>query len=502
MDKSAAALGAWLMFKDMLKSFRFRIMLYFCIAFVLFGLNSLTHTYTHIHFPFAENSFAAEISPARQQQPRQGPLTEQEQKWARIAWTYFEKNVNPQTGLAGAQPNYAPFTMWDLSAHIAAILAAKEFKFIDSKQFDHRIRSILVWMNRMQLFRGVLPNQFYSADNGVMVDWANNPGELGWSALDLGRLLTWLKILKERYPKYGELVDRAVMRWNWSQLLDREGTMFGASYYQRDENNLIHYAEGRLGYEEYAARGFALWGGKTDAASAILPYSSISIYGYDIPFDARDPENMHAPNFVVTENYVLDGIEHNWDLPGDPNTSVYRHSDPMQAEFAWRVYKAQEGRFIKTGILTARTEDAVDSPPYFVYGTILGHGKPWATLSHEGGAMPELACLNTKAAFGLWVLFSSEYTDLLIKAAATLYDPEKGFYVGRYEQTGKINSAVTLNGNGVILEILLFKQIGKLLIYSGKPSYWDIFFAENVIPERALPPWKYQPYITIHKYDP
>ncbi|XPV77590.1 MAG: DUF3131 domain-containing protein [Desulfovibrio sp.] len=442
------------------------------------------------------------MSPASSQFPRQGALTEQEMKWARTAWKYFENNVNPDTGLAGAQPNYAPFTMWDLSAHFAAILAAKELGMIDNHEFDKRIRTILSWMNRMDLFNGSLPNQFYSADNGAMVDWANNPGELGWSALDLGRLLIWMKIIKERFPKYAEMLDKIVMRWDWSQLLDREGTMFGASYYQRNKNNLIHYAEGRLGYEEYAARGFALWGAKTDAASEIIPYSTISVYGYNIPFDARDPENMHAPNFVVTENYVLDGIENNWDLPGDPNTDVYRHSDPMQAEFAWRVYKAQEGRYLSTGILTARTEDAVDQAPYFVYGTILGHGIPWATLSHEGGAMPELSCLNTKAAFGLWVLFKSDYTDKLIEAVSTLYDPEKGFYVGRYEETGKINSAITLNGNGVILEILLFKHAGKLLTYSGKKSFWDKYFEKNTIPEKALPPWKYQPYLTIHKYDP
>ncbi|NDV19259.1 DUF3131 domain-containing protein [Pseudodesulfovibrio sp. JC047] len=447
-------------------------------------------------------AWSAPISPAREPVPRQGPLTKQEQQWARIAWSYFQANVNEETGLAGAQPNYAPFTMWDISAHIAAIISAYQLGLIEEKEFDGRIRKILKWFTNMDLFRGDLPNQFYSADNGQMVDWANQPGELGWSALDLGRLLTWLKILKEKYPVYGELVDKGVMRWNWTKLMDREGTMFGASYYQRDPNNLIHYAEGRLGYEEYAARGFLLWGANTDAASAVDPYSTITVYGFPIPFDAREPENLHAPNFVVSESYVLDGIEHNWDVPGDTNTNVTLHSDPIQAEFAWRIYKAQEARFLNTGILTARTEDAVDKPPYFVYGTILGYGTPWATLSHEGKSMPELACLNTKAALGLWVLFKSDYTDLLAEAVSALYEPDKGFYVGRFEETGMLNKSITLNGNGVIMEILLYKATGKLLTYSGKESYWDLFFKTNSLPKKALPPWKYQPFITIHKFDP
>ncbi|WP_051677146.1 DUF3131 domain-containing protein [Maridesulfovibrio frigidus] len=450
---------------------------------------------------FPANS-EADFKPAVKQVPRQGPLTPREQKWAETAWDYFKNNVNQQTGLAGAQPNYSPFTMWDLSAHIAAVVAAKELGIIDSKDFDSRIRKIVSWLNVMELFRGDLPNQFYSADNGAMVDWSNQPGALGWSALDLGRLLTWLKILKERYPEYAEQIDKSVMRWNWSKLMDRQGIMFGASYYQRDANNLIHYAEGRLGYEEYAARGFGLWGANTKTASKIDPYSTITIYGVPVPFDARDPENEHAPNFVVTENYVLDGIEHNWDLPGDRNTNVNRHSDPMQAKFAWNVYKAQESRFLNTGILTAKTEDAVDKAPYFIYDTILGQGIPWATLSHEGTPMPELSSLNTKAALGLWVLFKSDYTDLLAEVASTMYEPGKGFYVGRYEKTGKLNHAITLNGNGVILEILLYKTQGKLLKYSDSKSYWDKFFKSNSLPSKALPPWKYQPYITIHKYDP
>ncbi len=446
--------------------------------------------------------FARDIRPAHKPIPRQGPLTEREMKWARIAWKYFENNVNPRTGLAGAQPNYAPFTMWDLAAHIAAIIAAYELKIIDSHEFDMRIRKILIWMNHMKFFRDTLPNQFYSADHGKMVDWANKPGELGWSALDLGRLLIWLKILKERHPIYAELVDKAVMRWNWSKLVDREGSIFGASYFQRKKDMFIHYQEGRLGYEEYCARGYGLWGADTTKASEIEPYSTVRVYDQDIPFDARDPENIHAPNFVVSESYVLDGIENNWDFPNDKNRDVTKHSDKMVADFAWRIYKAQEARYIHTGILTARTEDAVDRPPYFVYGTILGLGIPWNTVSHEGKPMPELACLNTKAALGLWVLFKSEYTDLLADAVDSLYDPDKGFYVGRYETTGKINKAITLNGNGVILEILLYKQTGKLLIHSGRKTYWDLFFEKHSLPEKALPPWKYQKFITVHKYDP
>ncbi len=89
--------------------------------------------------------------------PRQGPLTEREMSWAKTAWSYFQNNVNPVTGLAGAQPNYSPFTMWDLSAHMAAILSANELGLIDDKEFDSRMRKIISWLNVMELFAEICP---------------------------------------------------------------------------------------------------------------------------------------------------------------------------------------------------------------------------------------------------------------------------------------------------------------------------------------------------------
>lgn len=66
--------------------------LFLCVIFTLLGAPVLN---------------AAGIKPATRQIPRRGPLTEREMGWARTAWSYFQNNVNPATGLAGAQPNYS-----------------------------------------------------------------------------------------------------------------------------------------------------------------------------------------------------------------------------------------------------------------------------------------------------------------------------------------------------------------------------------------------------------
>ena len=86
-----------------------------------------------------------------------------------------------------------------------------------------------------------------------MVNYSNQPEEIGWSAIDIGRLLLWLKIVSVRYPEFSEYIDRIVLRWSYCDLLDRCGLLYGGSMAQGKINL---FQEGRLGYEEYAAVGY------------------------------------------------------------------------------------------------------------------------------------------------------------------------------------------------------------------------------------------------------
>jgi len=239
------------------------------------------------------------------------------------------------------------------------------------------------------------------------------------------------------------------------------------------DKQVRYLQEGRLGYEEYAAKGFQLWGFNTDLASRAEPYGVVPILGVLVPYDTRDPRDLGAHNYVVSENYILDGIEMNWDLPSDKTSNDFVHTDKVVTDFAQRIFQVQENRYKQTGILTARTEHQLAAAPYFVYDTIYSDGYPWNTITEDGKFVPEHAAVSLKAALGLWALSKTEYSQLLFDTVSDLYDPERGFYEGRYEKDGGVIGTYTANNNGIILESLLYKVQGKLLKFHSHPNLWD-----------------------------
>lgn len=408
---------------------------------------------------------------SRSYKPRQGKLIEKEMKMARIAWKYFENNYQSATGLVNAVDKYPSATMWDLASYLGGLVSAFELGVIEKSVFDSRMVTILKTFNELNFFRGELPNKVYNSKTAEKVNYANKSGEIGFSALDLGRLLIWLKIIKERYPQYGGSIDNFVLRWNFNHVLDREGTMYGAAL--NDKKEVLYMQEGRLGYEEYSAKGFQLWGFNAEKASKPEPLNYISIYGIYVPYDSRDPRKLGAHNYVVTENYVLDAIEMNWDLSSDRSSDNNTHTDKSVAEFAQRIYLVQEKRYRETGIITARTEHQLDGPPYFVYDAIFTDGYPWNTITESGKFVPEFAAVALKGALGIWAVWDTEYSSLVFDYVSDQYDPERGFYEGIYENGKGLIKTFTANNNGIILECLLFKQEGKILKFGKAESLWD-----------------------------
>ena len=409
---------------------------------------------------------------------RNGALTAQERKMLKIAWKYFQNNYQETTGLVNAVNDYPSTTLWDTASYLGGLVTAYENCIVDKEEFDRRMVTILKTFNGMDFYRGEVPNKVYHTQTGKKVNYGNEEGEIGFSALDLGRLLIWLKIIKERYPQHSNAIDRFVLRWNFCHMIDPCGTMYGA-YLDQEKNETVYVQEGRLGYEEYAAKGFQLWGFDTTRASKPEPYETIPIYGVDVPYDVRDPRRLTAHNYVVCESYVLDGMELNWDLVQDTKKDDMYHSDTITADFAQRIYMTQVMRYKTKGILTARTEHQLDGPPYFVYDTIYTDGYAWNTITETGEYVPDYAAIALKGALGLWAVWATDYTDLLFKTISGLYDLEKGFYEGLYENgKGRINT-FTANNNGIMMEALLYKTQGKLLRLSGRESLWDKVIADE-----------------------
>lgn len=386
------------------------------------------------------------------------PLTPDEEIYARAAWQYFLNNYQPATGFANAVGGYPSGTLWDMGNYLMALNAARQLNLVNQADFDNRLNQFLNGLNQLPLFENTLPNKVYNAQTGQMTDYGNNPSErgLGWSALDIGRLLAALHVMRTCHPQYADWIRGTVEKWQIERSL-QDGQLFGATVLSNNETLLVQ--EGRLGYEEYAVRGYELWGHQASEAVSLEPFQFVDIYGVQVPVDTRDYERTNANNYVVSESYILDAIE--FGLQGE------------LAEYATRVLEVQRRRYEATGELTAVSEDNIDRVPYFLYNTVYANGTPWATITDTNQPHPDLRTISTKAAFGWRYLYpDNAYAQQVFDAVKDLRSPDGGgFYAGLYQATNQPNVALTGNTNGLILEILYYKARGnRPLIGSDRVS--------------------------------
>lgn len=393
----------------------------------------------------------AAIETSRDLPPMPAPraLAEREQAWARIAWQYFENNTDARTGLVNSVQDYPAATMWDTGSYLLALISARKLGIVDAAEFDARMDRALRSLAQLPLYGDVLPNKSYSTATLAMVDYTGKPAPqgIGWSAIDIARLLLPLDIVAWQYPRHTEAAMQVISRFDLARVAQR-GSLLGVSI--AADGAAREVQEGRLGYEQYAAGGYALLG--SDVRDALDYRSHLAwtdVYGIRVPVDDRDPRKYGARDFVVSEPYVLGGLEFGW--------------DSASRELAWRVYRAQEQRFRQTGVPTAVTEDHLDRAPYFAYNAVYSDGRAWNTVTENGESVPALRTLSVKAAFGWHALYQSEYTGKLIAAVADLHDEDKGWYAGRYETDGSANRVLTANTNAVVLESLAYIAQGRLL---------------------------------------
>jgi len=430
-------------------------------------------------------------------QGRFGPLSETEKQWAAAAWKYFENNYNPQTGLYNSVDGYKTATLWHMGDSLAALIAARELELIPVCDFDKRLSELLHFLNTMDLFYGKLPNKMYNTEEGSTdilktqkhkEATQENKEEIGWSATDIGRLLIWLRILKTRYPEYAEYADRAVLRWNFCDLIDSCGTLYGGI--KAADGSVRTFQEGRLGYEEYAAKGFQLWGFDTQMASRFEPFETVRIYNYDIPYDRRTQREGDSIAPVMSHTFMLDGMEFNWDQAKDNYPGLDSvHTDSQMAKLAKSIYKVQETRFLEEHIFTARTDYRVQEEPFQIFSTIFAEGYPWNVLTANGEYQKNAALVSTKAAFGMWVLWETPYTDKLMNLMQCLHDSQQGWYEGRFEQTGGYLKSLTIETNAAVLEALLYKAKGKLFPGNTKPGFYENTITDSFKREgKCFPP--------------
>lgn len=382
------------------------------------------------------------------------PLREDQLAWGRIAWRYFERNIEPATGLANSADGYRSTTMWDTASFLLGLIAAERIGIVDGDSFDRHISAALASLAKLPLFDESLPNKAYNTLTLSMVDYNNQPTTrgLGWSALDIARLMVPLAILQRSYEKHAPAAREVLDRWRLDRLI-KDGTFVGASVDSAGLTTL--HQEGRVGYEEYAAKALLLYG--FDIFQAWRTDDTITfelVEGVPVPVDGRSAGEFGAQVYTTSEPYLLDGLEFGFDA--------------RSRAFAGQLYAAQEKRFENTGILTAVSEGHLSKPPNFAYATVFGNGAPWAVLTDTGERHDELRTLSTKTAFGLDALYATPYTAQLMNTALRLNNPSGGWIEGLYERDSTANGAETANTNGIVLESLHYRAFGPMLHPLGK----------------------------------
>ena len=372
-------------------------------------------------------------------------------EYAKIAWTYFKNNYQESTGLFNSVDKYPATTLWDIGSSLHALMSAYEIGLIDKKEFDNKMNKGLTSLSKMALYKDKLPNKVYSTYTLDMVDYANHNtlDGIGWSAMDIGRIFSAFERVRKFHPEFTLHVNNIIKRWDISEVLMKDATLHGIGFNFKDKGVRI-VQEGKLGYEEYAAKGYLINGFDATESYKYTDFLKFNeIYGIQIGTDTREVKQHLAYNYILSEPYILDGIEYGWDI--------------NSKELAYRVYEVQKKRSKITGLPVALSEDHVDKAPYFVYNAIYTNGDKWVCLAENGDDASDFKSFSTKAAFAWSTLYDDKYSKLLLDNLEGLYNVKKGWFAGRYDKDNKINKALTANTNGIILECLSYKINGPLL---------------------------------------
>ena len=384
--------------------------------------------------------------------PPAQPVTPQERQLyldaARNSWNFVSSITEPSTGLARAHATYSYVTLWDIAGVIAANYVAHELGFISDAVFDAHIGRILSTLSAVDLFDRRAFNRVYDAKTGRMVDNAGkiSPIGAGWSSVDIGRLLIWLRMVSNKQPRQAPLANQIVRRLDMSKLLS-DGYLQGLEVDPKTGKRKT-FTESEIGYQQYALSGFALWGAKVnpDGLDVRADVDVVNVLGVPLLTDSRGNDR------VMSEPFIMLGLE-----PGYRSTEMQRQ--------AGQVLAAQAARYQRTGIVTAASEDALPDPPYYFYYYSIYHRGKAFTIEGPGDRLyvERPRWVSTKAAFGWHAVLPNAYTALVLRTVQPARTAN-GWGSGVYEGTLSPTGVPSLNTAALIMESALYKIRGRPIL--------------------------------------
>jgi hypothetical protein len=365
---------------------------------------------------------------------------------AKTAWAFVDQGYVPETGLVKPSNTWPYPTIWDIGSSIGSYYAARGLGFITDEEYKQRTKRALETLAKARMYQDFAYGRNYDARTGELVGLDQKPSEdgTGYSSMDLGRLLVWLKIVS-RDPELAPLAQQVAVRLNAKQII-KGGYLQGE---QITKEGHFKYQEGRLGYEQYAATGFALWGMNADKALRMGHNTrKTGVMGIPVWADKRKLDRL------TSEPFIMHGLE--LGLSGE------------MRELAWQTLALQAKRYEQTGQITMASEDALnDKPHYFYYYCVYCSGKPFTINVHKPGVeLDEPRWMSSKAAFAWHAIAPSKYTWLAIRSVERAQQPGRGWATGVYEKTGKSTQVLSLNTAALILESALYYKTGQPMIKS------------------------------------
>ncbi|SDK80553.1 Protein of unknown function [Maridesulfovibrio ferrireducens] len=383
---------------------------------------------------------AATIAAAKDSTSSKPALSETYRDAARLAWSYFQRNYQPSTGLYNGLDLYSITTVWEIGSSLAALNAAYELELINGDEFKQRAGLMMQTLSSMDLYNNELPNKLYFAESARMVGEDQKPTSsgIGWVGPDVARLLLWLKKTATLHPEFKSTVEKIFKRMRTEKLVTN-GLIYSMNVYAGKE--ILTVVNG-FGYGSYAAECLKPWGFNAWASSdyrKTLGYKNM--LGVKVPFDKSAKALLSSKPFVLT-------------------LMEFGKSDNEQDKLIRRIYEVQEARYKKTKTITSASDGRLDRAPWFATSAIIAEKgeKTWQCISPYSEKPIKLFWSSTAMAFGWDALYNTAYTRMLIENLYPLKEQGKGFYAGKYETEGT-NKALTLETNALILEAAMYRKM-------------------------------------------
>lgn len=355
---------------------------------------------------------------------------------AHIAWSYFKKYTNRQTGLCPATVNFAAagevkhkaITMWDAGSHINALIAAFEIGIIDKGTFESAVSRILPNIRGRKSQGRLLPQGWIRTDRHK---WGNR----NFDGCDAGRLLSSLNNLR-RFEGFNDRLSELVSSWDLDKII-----IDGAIHSVIDEELLTTYVSHCA---HYSALAFRRWG--LDVKS---PYE---VFANRSSFDGQIALLEAAAGIgpLGAEPLLLEAVE--------------LGMSPESNHLADVLYSTQMEEYYETGQLICVSEGPIDKKPWFTYQGLQldAETRTWA-IDTVGGLLEyrteefrnENIVVSAKAAY-LWsACRPHDYADRLVGYVRKKARTDRGFSSSIFSNTGRAtNNYTDLNTNAIILQAI------------------------------------------------